>query len=312
MKPLIDCDVLLYEIGFSSQQVVDGEIEPNSWEFCQNLFDEKVKLICDEVGATEPPLLFLTSTPYITKMLNKSRKRNEEVVKDFVPNFRNDIAVTKEYKGGRKETKPYHFYNLINYITSQYEIYVDESGLEADDAMCIYQFSRLDDANTIICSRDKDLKQCPGWHFTWECGKQPSWGPKWINEIGFLENVNEGKINPKTNKPMPLKVRGGGHLFFYYQMLTGDGVDNIPGAMGRGPALAYRVLHDITDERTAYELTAEKYVQVYGDVWEEKWNEMSGLLWMVRKLDEEGKPIPWKVPPYVEGPIDATIIEKVT
>ena len=99
MKPLIDSDILLYEIGFSSETKDDGVITPRSWDFAQGLLDERIKLICDEVEATEPPLLFLTNTKRINKLLNKQRKREDAPPKEYVENFRVEAAKEKEYKG---------------------------------------------------------------------------------------------------------------------------------------------------------------------------------------------------------------------
>lgn len=303
VKPLIDCDVLLYEIGFSSQskELVAGEgyeIQPRSWEFCQQLFDNKIKEICFHVDATESPLLFLTNTKYINKLLNKKRKYEKEPVKEYVHNFRDEVASIRKYKDGRNPDKPFHYKNLINYVLNNYDYYVDENGLEADDAMCINQYGwvRNNIFNTVICSRDKDVRQCPGLHYSWECGKQLAIGPIMVDELGSLSNVNENKFNSKTGKPMPLKVFGTGTKFFYYQMLTGDTVDNIVGVMGRGPTFAYNLLKDATTEWELYQLVAEVYVKTWGDEWEEKMREMADLLWMIREIDEEGKAVKWKKP----------------
>jgi hypothetical protein len=244
VKPLIDSDVLLYEIGFSSQTeettIEDGvivkKVVPQGWEFAKTLFDNRIELICKEVEATERPLLFLTNSYYISRLLNKSRKRAEEKVVEYVPNFRDSVAVTKEYKGGRKVEKPFHYKNLINHVIATYNYYVNEDGLEADDSMCAYQYDGWGDPDrqykTIICSRDKDVRQCPGWHYSWECGKQPSIGPIMVDELGHLVDKNAGKFNPLTGKKLPLKVFGTGHKFFYYQMLTGDTVDNVQSPQG--------------------------------------------------------------------------------
>jgi 5'-3' exonuclease len=296
MKPLVDADVLLYEVGYISQEVVDGEVVPKSWDYCQEFFDGRIKLICEEVGATEDPLLFLTSTPYINGLINKRRKREDLPPQEYKEVFRHVLSTTREYKGGRLSTKPFHFKNLINYILSSYPCKISENGLEADDEMCIYQILAPE---SIICSRDKDVRQVKGWHYSWECGKQPSVGPFLSDAFGGLVNKNEGLVD-SLGLPRPLKVFGWGNKFFYYQMITGDSTDNIVGLMGRGPVFAYNLLKDSKTEREAYELTAELYVKTFGDEWEEKWNEMASLLWMVRELDSEGKYVPWQKPSVLE------------
>lgn len=83
MKPLIDCDVLRYEIGFSGQFKEGDELIVRPFEFVAELFDEKVRQICDAVWATEPPTLYLTGKG----------------------NFRDEIATIKPYKGTRKSEK---------------------------------------------------------------------------------------------------------------------------------------------------------------------------------------------------------------
>lgn len=264
-------------------------LTPASWEFAQDLFDKKIVLIQDEVGATQPPLLFFTNTPRINKIRNKERKRNDEVEKIYVDNFRNEVAKEKEYKGGRKIDKPFHFYNLLNYALANYDVYVDESGLEADDALCIEQYSRVKQGlfDTTICSRDKDLRQCPGWFYSWEVGRQASVGPILVDELGYLTQVN------------PKKVFGVGAKFFYYQLLTGDTVDNIGGIKGCGPVFAFKLLHNAKSIRQCYELVAEVYIKHYGDEWKTKFREQADLLWMIREIDGGGNKVRWK-PPILE------------
>lgn len=297
MKPLIDGDILLYEIGFSSEQKVDGEVVPNSWEFAQELLDNRIKLICDEVEATEPPLLFLTNTRKINKTLNKQRKREDVPPKPYVENFRVEAAKEKEYKGGRKSDKPFHFLNLLHYILASYPVHINEDGLEADDAMVIHQYARWKQGlkDTIICSRDKDVRQCPGWHYSWEVGKQASIGPIEVDELGWLKHVNEGERDSK-GALKPAKIFGVGDKFFYYQMINGDAVDNVGGIKGKGPVFAYHLINDATSSRECYELVAEKYVQAWGDDWKEKMREQANLLWMIRELDENGEKVKWKPP----------------
>jgi hypothetical protein len=265
----------------------EGEkvVVPASWDFCKDLFDKKIELICDEVGAKQPPLLFFTNTKKINKHLNKKRKYDGQPPKEFVDNFRFEVAKEKEYKAGRASTKPFHFNNIFLYATSNYDTHVDETGLEADDAMCIQQYTGFKSGalDTIICSRDKDVRQCPGWHFSWECGKQASIGPIKVDELGWLEQKDK-------------KIWGVGSKFFYYQLLVGDAVDNIGGVKGRGPVFGYNLLKNTTSIRQTYELVAEVYVKTWGDLWKKKFREQADLLWMVRELDDKGEKIRWKPP----------------
>jgi 5'-3' exonuclease len=153
-------------------------------------------------------------------------------------------------------------------------------GLEADDLLAIEQSSRDD---TIICTRDKDLRMVEGMHFGWECGLQPQFGPRYVSNIGTLELVN-GK-----------KIVGEGLLFFYSQIITGDSVDTIPGLPRGGPAMAYKSLHGLTDEQEMFDAVSSLYQGKFPETWEEELLEQARLLWMVREL-KDNEPVMWEFP----------------
>jgi len=69
MRPLIDADVLLYEVGFGSEtgwKALKGwekgmeEIDPPPFEYVAELLDNKIADICAKVGATSPPTLYIS------------------------------------------------------------------------------------------------------------------------------------------------------------------------------------------------------------------------------------------------------------
>ena len=290
MKPLIDGDILLYEMGFSSQDK-DG---PFTWEHCENIFNNRVDEILFDVGATSPPIFYLTNTPYLNSVLNKRRRFVDEPEVEYVPNFREAVSVTKEYKGGRKQDKPYHFYNLITYMMSEHEVHINEQGLEADDAICIELTSNPD---AIACSRDKDLRQCPGMHYSWQCGAQTSIGPYLVEGLGTLERIVKPVKNAKGvwEDKLTDKVFGTGAKLFYYQMLTGDPVDNIQGIKGIGPVNAVKLLADCATERELFDVVYGIYEEKYGEDCRTHFREMADLLWMIREI-KDGVPVKWKVP----------------
>lgn len=272
MKALIDGDILVYECAFGAQDRETGEVY--SFELLRERLDKKIADICDGAQA-DCYQIYLTG-------------------KD---NFRNDIAVTKPYKGNRKNSeKPFHYDNTRFYLESLGAIVVD--GMEADDAMAIAQ---TDD--TVICTRDKDLRQVPGLHYGWEHGKQPEYFLKKVDEIGEI-TLSEGKSK---------EVKGTGLKFFYSQLITGDTTDNIPGLRLGGPALAYKLLSDTTSELEMYEKVRQAYVtrkekdNADYDV-DELILEQARLLWMVRELTEEGEPVHWSPPSLVccegQGPVE--------
>lgn len=290
---LIDADILLYEIGFSGQ-IIDketGELHIYTWDEVKDFFYRKLEIILQESEATDYTL-YLTNTNRINKLLNKTRTREETPTKQFVPNFREEKAVQKGYKANRKQDKPKHFYNVLAHILANHPYHVNENGLEADDAMCIRQYKTWREQDTIICSRDKDVRQCPGLHYSWEINKQASVGPLFIEPLGFLEK----KTKTSSGKPKPPTLFGGGHKFFYAQMLMGDNTDNIGGLQGYGPVFAYNLLNDATTERQCYELVAELYVKNCGDDWKTLMKEQADLLWMVREVNEDGSAKLWLPP----------------
>lgn len=284
MKPLIDADVLRYEVGFSGQiKDEDGNDVILDFDRVSELLDEKIKLICKEVGATEPPTLYLTGDEFLAKELNRRLVFQGMEPIELKPNFREAIAITKKYKGNRKSNKPFHFYNLSAYMVGTYDCVVT-NGIEADDAMCIRQYqSWYDNNDTIICSRDKDLRISPGWHYSWECGKQASIGPIYTDELGWLEKRPDGK------------VLGYGLSFFYYQMLVGDTVDNIAGVPGVGPVKAFKLLTEGEDksEQGMYQKVVKAYQEAFKDDWKVHIREMANLLWMVRET-KDGEPVLYK------------------
>tara|TARA_R110000851_G_scaffold115675_2_gene241599 strand:- start:3194 stop:4048 length:855 start_codon:yes stop_codon:yes gene_type:complete len=267
MRPLIDGDILLHELGWSGQfkDKDTGEEVLLPFDTVQALLDEKIRLICEDVGATEPPTLYLTNSVWLTKHLNKSQRYQDTPPCEFIENFRYKVAITKPYKGTRNNPKPYHFYNITTYLLAEYNCIVSRGGLEADDMMTLEQ-SRSDD--TIICSRDKDLRMCEGWHFSWECGKQRSVGPHYTDRLGSLGIGN----NDKT--------LGYGLKMFFYQMLVGDTADNIPGLPKVGDVRAFKLLQDLSTEEEMFRAVQSLYKEKIGDGAREYFTEQMLLLWM--------------------------------
>ena len=270
MRALIDGDILLFEIGFSGEfeDKETGQYIIRSFDFVQDLLDNKIINICGEAGADEPPLIFLTGHKLFIKDLNRHRKNEGLEPVDYKPNFREEIAVTKPYKGTRIDNKPFHYRNIFVYLLAAYDCVV-AIGKEADDEMSIYQTSK-EDNDTIICSRDKDLRQVPGWHYGWECGKQSSFGPEFVDELGRLELGKD-------------KLTGTGYKFYCAQMLMGDVVDNIPGLPKYGRVKAYKLLNECTTVKECEDILLGEYDKVYGqEESEEHFREQHSLVWMLR------------------------------
>ena len=280
MKPLIDADVLLYEVGFMGEYSDEGGEGISSFERVADLLADRVRIICEEVGATESPTLYITLKESMLGPLNRKRKWEGLGPIGYAPNFREKVAVTKPYKGTRKTKSPFHFKNLFVHMIDEYDTKI-ANGIEADDLLAIDQTE-----DTVICSRDKDLRMVEGWHYSWECGRQPAKGPTFVKGIGWLEGIKSGKLV------------GYGPMFFYSQMLTGDVVDNISGLPKWGPKKTLEFLNSIEEptERKLYVSVRDLYKEVFGEGWKINLVEQANLLWMVRKLDEEGGPVKWLPP----------------
>jgi hypothetical protein len=258
VQPLVDADILVYEVAFASVTANEGKIPP--FDYAAEMFDMRLQNICAMVDATEPPLLFLTGKG----------------------NFRYDIAKTTPYKV-RDQEKPFHYHNLKAYAIGKHGAIVTV-GMEADDALSLEQTKRPRD--TIICTRDKDLRAVAGWHYGWEMGNQPSFGPKRVDSFGSLALSSDRRT-----------IKGEGILFFYAQTLMGDKTDNIPGLKGCGAVQAFKTLDGCTTTMEAFKAVQGAYRGLHGDVEGDRMLlEQGRLVHMTRYLDEWGNVILWEFP----------------
>lgn len=264
MKALIDGDILRYETGFAAETgwraiTEDPEALP-PFDYVKDMLELKLLHIVEDAGSQEYEI-FMTEGK----------------------TFRYDLAVTKPYKGSRKENKPWHYKNLTVYMRDVLPTQI-VTGIEADDALAI---EHLDPSQeTILCSRDKDLRQVPGRFYSWELGAQPSWGPVEITQIGHLMLDRDGK------QP---KLTGSGFAFFCAQCLTGDPVDNIPGLPKCGPVKAYTCLCEEVTVEDYLMAVEHEYREHYGLGWEDHLLEQGRLLWMTRRLHQDGSPVLWEL-----------------
>jgi len=130
---LIDGDILVYRIGFAS----DNDEEKFAISRMGNYIQELIRpdYVDDFLG-------------YITGSSN----------------FRYQIANEKEYKGNRSDArKPNHYESLRNYLTEKWGFELVE-GEEADDAIGIAAYGMRAGAFCIM-SLDKDLDMLRGWHY---------------------------------------------------------------------------------------------------------------------------------------------------
>lgn len=279
MRALIDGDILRYEIGFAAETgwraIKDDPEALPPFDYVRDMLNQRIGYVKGAASCHQHTL-------YLTEG----------------PTFRYDIATVKPYKGNRKDNKPWHFDNLTVYMRDILNA-VTVTGIEADDAMAIEQLrvKGEDEDETVICSRDKDLRQVPGRFYSWELGRQPAYGPLHVTRLGHL-SYDAAKT----------KLSGSGYAFFAAQVLMGDTADNIPGLPKMGPKGAADILIPLmpgiykTDETTIpAELeaaVAEAYDNVYGSEGEARMEEQAKLCWIVRRLNEDGSPVVWQKGTY--------------
>lgn len=131
---LIDGDILVYRVGFSTN-------EPDEEKFAisrmGNFVDRLIRLEGIE-----------TYEGYLTGKNN----------------YRSEIATEQAYKGNRKDArKPVHYDSLREYLVSKWGFTVID-GQEADDAMGIKAYDLPEDSSCIM-TIDKDLDMIRGWHY---------------------------------------------------------------------------------------------------------------------------------------------------
>lgn len=267
MQALFDADVLLYELGFASEVAWKGMcaqrgeecVDPAPFELVAEMLEGRINNTLAVTEANEEPLFFFTGKT----------------------NFRNAIAKKQKYKD-RPSNKPFHYNNIKAYIQGKYDWRIQE-GLEADDLMSLEQVKR--GLGTIICTRDKDLRAVPGWHYGWELGNQPQFGPLLVEGLGDI------RLSDKRDK-----IEGYGELFFYAQCITGDRVDSIPGLPGKGAVFAFETLQGRVTSKDAFKAVLEAYRAFYGPSGDEELLEQGRLLHMTRSLHEDGSPVLWEFP----------------
>lgn len=182
-------------------------------------------------------------------------------------NFRFQVAKTRPYKGNRKPSPHKWLGKVREYLLENcggFEVH----GMEADDWLGMWQCDNLGKGiESVICSTDKDLKQIPGLH----CDLKG-------NEILVEDMGNLLFYRDNQNKPV---VKGTGIIWCYCQMITGDTIDNIPGAKGKGALFAYNALHKCKTELELYKATLKAF-----DNNEELMDEMAQLVYILRKENQ--------------------------
>ena len=159
-------------------------------------------------------------------------------------NFRIKIAKSRPYKGNRKAPKPEYWQLIRDYLVEEHGAEICDD-IEADDALGLAQTD-----NTILCTIDKDLDMIAGQHY----------------------NFNKKKLYTVSQEDAD--------LFFFTQWLTGDSVDNIPGAKGIGPAKAKKIIRKSMNKLMMAFAVEAAYLNAGHDL--DYIEEQGHLIWMQR------------------------------
>ena len=151
--------------------------------------------------------------------------------------FRYQVAKTKPYKGNRPPSPDWYKKwsgPMKAYLRDEWNFQI-VNGIEADDAVCIYQtWCRENDKNSILSHGDKDLYQIEGNHY--DIRKHIR---TYIDKITGLRNL-------------------------YMQTLTGDASDAILGCKGVGKVGAVKIVGNLEEEMHMRIAVLDKFESVYG------------------------------------------------
>ena len=163
---------------------------------------------------------------------------------------RDDQALTQEYQGNRKGRDKPMYLEAIRAFIGELPNAVIHFDQEADDGMA--QANYNDPENSVIVSKDKDLRMAPGLHYCFQ------------DEV-VIETDPFGDIWIDTSTTTK-KVLGWGTKFFWAQMLMGDTADHIKGCpdtrnlKGKstkvGPVAAYEYLENCTTDWQCFRVCA--------------------------------------------------------
>lgn len=240
MTLLIDADYWTYQLAAVLQSKnFNPEVDTESAQLSDGTI----------VHVESEDALYTLVDATIRDLMRKFRTDKIEVYLQGTDNFREDVAVSKPYKGTRSKIKPFYYQECRDYLKSNHGAVVID-GKETDDQVATRQ-CELNIAGQLSCivTVDKDLRMVPG----------------------LLYNPQKNTLT--FSHPYDCKRA------FWRQMITGDKVDNIPGIFRRGDKWADQIM----DERDYETLIVDEY-DIKHDV--HYLHEQATLLWMQRRDSE--------------------------
>lgn len=229
---LIDGDVIRYQIGFATQskhysvygRVFATFVEASEYADKEGIPQESViKGIKGEFAQA----VRHTVDKFIDNIMKAAKCSDYKIFLTGDNNYRIALATIRPYKGQRNNDKPIHYPTITDHLLGYHNAIMIEDA-EADDAL---GYNQTDD--TVICTIDKDLNCIAGLHYNWNKDK--------------LYSVNQHEAD----------------LFFYTQLLTGDGVDNIEGCPSIGEKRADIILEGVTTPLEMFRRCQVTYVNTH-------------------------------------------------
>ena len=178
-------------------------------------------------------------------------------------------ALTDDYKKSRRQRKYRNRFvsRIRNWLVDMKFAEVNDR-FEADDL--IADDARKLNGKAIIATMDKDLKQIEGFGFD------------------YYRPI----VKDEQGNKIPQPCRGLYHVteleaarFFWSQMLTGDGGDDIKGLHRVGPKTAKKVLDPLKTVSEMEQAVKDLYEKKLGDEWQEAYD----LAYQLLKLGTDGR-----------------------
>lgn len=181
-----------------------------------------------------------------------------DVVKVFISgkdNFRDTLELPEKYKGQRSDMlRPIHLRECKKYVWKNTDCTVSDNA-EADDYLIFRGYEYLNKGyNVIVATNDKDAHAYSGlniYDFT-----QPSPELKLIPDFGSI-----------WERPSDKEIKGEGFLWFCFQWLNGDPVDNYKpcqlAGVKFGKKSAYNLLVDAKTKQEALRIVIDQYKKWY-------------------------------------------------
>lgn len=171
-------------------------------------------------------------------------------------NFRNDIPLFEKYKAREGAFRPACLKEVRTLLEEIYQVEYSVD-CEADDLISMYQYKGWKTKKKIVVvAVDKDAKQTPGWLYNPDSELLKDCSG--FGEIWLKDKANGTK-----------KLDGFGRMFFYYQVLCGDPVDEynpFPKGSRVTDLKFYNMFKDFTtdNDKECWEQVASLYKQNYG------------------------------------------------